>query len=239
MIEHRGSYIRYRLHLVDRKGDQVRDEIETPSGTVARLILRDGRPLTEQENRDELSRLDDVLQSPEAFAKHVKEDRASKKIAIDIAALVPDAMLYTYVPGQPQLPGIARPQVVLDFKPNPAWNPPTTISEGLTGLMGRVWIDGESRTVTRLEGTIFRSVRFGFGMLANIYPGGKIAVEQVGVNDSRWIVSRFMEDVSLRALMVKRMDLRTSVETSGYQTVPAMSPAEAVQLLRATPLPQR
>ncbi len=223
---------------MDRKGDQVRDEIETPSGTVARLILRDGRPLTEEENRNELSRLDDVLHSPEAFARHVKEDSSSKKIATDIASIVPDAMLYSYVPGQPQLPHTARPQVVLDFKPNPAWSPPSTISEGLTGLQGRVWIDGESHTVVRLEGTIFRSVRFGFGMLASIYPGGKVAVDQVAVNDNRWIVSRFMEDISLRALMVKRMDLRSSVETSGYQTVPALTPADAIHLLLSTPLPQ-
>ena len=47
-LHHKGSYLRYRMHIVDAKGDQVRDVIESRDGTVARLILRDGKPLTDQ-----------------------------------------------------------------------------------------------------------------------------------------------------------------------------------------------
>jgi hypothetical protein len=46
VIQHPGSYLRYRFHEVSEKGDRVRDQVETPEGTVARLIARDGRPLT-------------------------------------------------------------------------------------------------------------------------------------------------------------------------------------------------
>ncbi len=42
----RDSYLRYRMETVNEKGNQVRDVIESKDGTVARLILKDGKPLT-------------------------------------------------------------------------------------------------------------------------------------------------------------------------------------------------
>ena len=53
VVQHPDSYLRYRLHEVDEKGDRVRDEIETPDGGVARMILRNGRPLTPEEDAAE------------------------------------------------------------------------------------------------------------------------------------------------------------------------------------------
>ena len=46
VLQHSDPYLRYHMHVIDEKGDQVRDTIETPEGSVARLILRDGKPLT-------------------------------------------------------------------------------------------------------------------------------------------------------------------------------------------------
>src|SRR5580704_12742908 len=37
VLNHPGSYLRYRMHIHDEKGDQVRDVIESKDGTVARL----------------------------------------------------------------------------------------------------------------------------------------------------------------------------------------------------------
>ena len=42
-LYHKGSYLRYRMHSVDEKGDRVRDVIESKDGSVARLVLKDGR----------------------------------------------------------------------------------------------------------------------------------------------------------------------------------------------------
>ena len=53
VVQHPGSYLRYRFHDVTEKGDQLRDQIETPDGSVARLIQRDGRPLTPEEDAAE------------------------------------------------------------------------------------------------------------------------------------------------------------------------------------------
>ena len=97
-----GVYVRYRIHMVGARGDQIRDVLESKDGTVARLIFKENRPLTAEEDAAEHQRLEDMLDSPAAFARHVKGDQSGKKLATDLVALMPEAMLYTYTPGQPQ-----------------------------------------------------------------------------------------------------------------------------------------
>jgi hypothetical protein len=240
-LHHNDSYLRYRMHSVNERGDRVRDVIESRDGTVARLILRDGKPLTEEEDNAERQRLNDMLASPSAFAKHIRNGESERKIADRLAPLMPDAMLYSYTPGQPQTGNNnGRLEVVLDYKPNPKFVPPNTEAEALTGLEGRVWIDAKTRHLVRMEGTVSHGVNFGWGMLAHIYPGGKLTLDQTSAGGDRWIFTHFSMTMNVRALMVKSLNLHSNVETSAYQTLPGpMSYQDAIHLLLDTPLPGR
>ena len=239
-LHRQGPYLRYRVHLVDAKGDRVRDLIESRDGNVARMILRDGKPLPPDLDKAERERLTDTLKDPEAFIKHARGDDAGKKIADQLIRIMPDAMNYTYVPGQPQTgknPGMT--EVVIDFEPNPKFHPPSTTAEALTGLKGRAWVDSKSRQIVRMEGTIFKSINFGWGMLAHIYPGGELSYEQAEASNNRWAYTHFVERIRVRALMVKSLDIRTDVDASDFKNVPSMSYQEAVHLLLDTPLPSK
>ncbi len=247
IVEFNGVYLRYRVHIVGARGDQVRDVIESKDGTVARLILKENRPLTPEEDAAEHDRLQAMLDSPAAFAKHIKSDQSGKKLAVELVKLMPDAMLYDYAPGQPQRTrpstGFDAPrpgdpaEIVIDFHPNPQWNPPTMTSGALTGLQGRLWIDQRTKFVTRLEGNIFRGVNLGFGMVAHINPGGTVVLEQIDIADRRWIFSHFTEHVTLRALMVKTITENSQIDSSNFQQIPPTSYQDAIKLLLATPLP--
>lgn len=237
-LHHKGSYLRYRMHIVDAKGDQLRDVIESRDGSVARLIMRDGKPLTDEQDKAERERLNDMLANPSAFYKHAHSDDSGKKIADSLMRLMPDAMIYTYVPGQPQTgknPGMT--EVVIDYEPNPKFHPPTTTAEALTGLRGRAWIDSKSKQVVRMEGNIFQGINFGWGMLAHIYPGGTLSLEQAEASKGRWIFTHFTERLSVRALMVKTIKVNTDVDTTDYQPVAEMSYQDAIHMLLDTQLP--
>jgi hypothetical protein len=237
-LHNKSSFLRYRMHLVNAKGDQVRDVIESRDGSVARLILRDGKPLTEEQDKAERQRLNDMLKDPNAFAKHVKDSESGKKVADQLIRLMPDAMIYTYVPGQPQTgkhPGMT--EVVIDYEPNPKFHPPTTTAEALTGLRGRAWIDAKTKETVRMEGTVFRGVNFGWGMLAHIYPGGRLVLEQADAGNGRWIFTHFMERIAVRALMVKTLNIQADIDASEFRPVAAMSYQDAIHQLLNTPLP--
>ncbi len=238
-IKHPDSYLRYRIRTIDAKGDRVRDTVESRDGPVARLILKDGRPLSQEEDRAERDRLNEMISSPSEFAKHIRSDQSGKKLAIELISFMPDAMLYTYTPGQPQIehPGSTR-QIVIEYAPNPIWSPPSTSAEALTGLSGRMWIDAKTRHLLRMEGTVFRAVNVGWGMLAHVYPGGKVALDQTTIGGNRLIFTRFVEQVTVRALMVKTLRENATIEASAFQPLPGpLSYQDAIRILLATPPP--
>jgi hypothetical protein len=239
-LHHKGSYLRYRMETVNEKGDQVRDVVESRDGTVARLILKEGKPLTAEQDQWEKQRLNDMIASPAGYAKHVKNGESEKKMADTLVPLMADAMLYTYTPGQPQTGKNAGAlEIVLDYEPNPKWDPPSTEAQALTGLKGRVWIDAKTRYVVRMEGTIFRGVNFGWGMLAHIYPGGKVVMEQSSVGDNRWIFTNFSMQLTVRALLVKTLNIHSTAKASDFQTLGPISYQDAIHTLLATQLPNR
>src|ERR1700761_8986553 len=101
-IHHKDSYLRYRNRVVNEHGDQTRDVAESRDGTVARLVLREGKPLTADQDKAERERLSDLGASPSTYMKHVKNGENDRKMADRLVPLMADAMIYTYVPGQPQ-----------------------------------------------------------------------------------------------------------------------------------------
>lgn len=242
VLEYKTEFLRYEMHIVDAKGDMVRDVIESKDGPVARLIQKEGRPLTPEEDAAERERLQAMLDSPAALARHMRNEQSGKKLAAEMISQLPEAMIYSYAPGQPQREdrsADAPAEVVVDFKPNPAWNPPTMAAGALTGFEGRTWIDARTHTMTRLDGTIFRGVNFGWGFVAHIYPGGKVYFEQVRVGEQRWIFSHFVEHATVRAMMVKTIKEDSEIQGSKFTEIAAMGYQDAIHLLLARPLPSR
>ncbi len=232
--------LRYRVRKIDSRSDTTREEIETRQGDVARLVERNGKPITAQEDAAERERLNAILQAPGEFIKHHKRDNATRADVLQLVRLMPQAMTYSYAPGQPQPPTATAPQVVIDFHSNPAFKPQTMLAEVLTGLEGRMWIDAKSRRLTRIEGRVLRPLNFGFGILAHVYPGGTIALEQTNASGDRWVYSYLMEHLTLRAMMVKTIPENSQMTASDFRPLPApVSFQEAVRMLLAMQIPLR
>ncbi len=213
--------IRYFMRKADRKGDITREVIESAQGNVARLIQRDGKPITSVEDAAERSRLNGILSSPNDFLKHEQREGAGRAYALQLIKLLPEAGLYSYTPGQPQPPGSTSPQVVIDFRPNPQFHPPTMVSELLTGLKGRVWIDARTATMTRIDGDVLRPVNFGWGVVARIYPGGHMEFEQTLIEGKRWAYSHLDMNITVREVMLRTVNEKTKVSAWNFQLLPS------------------
>jgi hypothetical protein len=223
-------YVRYRMHVIDAKGDQVRDVIQSHDGAVARLILRDNRPLTSEEDAAERDRLQAMIDSPATYLKHAKGDATGKRVAIDLIRLIPDAMIYTYVPS-------AATEIVIDFKPDPAWLRPTMTSDALTGVEGRMRIDAKTHILIAIEAHIFRGVNFGF-LIAHIDPGGTLTMQQSEVAPNKWFFAHFVEHLTVRVpLIFKTIRENNDVTSSNFTSVSPMPFQDAIHVLLATPLP--
>ena len=230
--------LRYRIHKVDARGDTTRMQIESRQGDVARLIERNGHDLTRAENDAELARLKAILASPEDFLRHHKHDNANRADVTQLVNQIPKAMIFSYTPGQPQRAGSKSTQVVIDFHSDPAYKPPTMLSDALTCIEGRMWIDAESHRLVRIEGRFLKQVNFGYGIVARIFPGGTIQFEQTDAGNGRWVYSSLVEDLTVRAMLVKTIPQKSLMTASDFQRLPApIDFQEAVRELIAMPVP--
>lgn len=233
--------LRYKMRRVDAKGEMIRETVESKEGPVARLLQRNGQALTAEENEAERRRLQDILDSPDSFLRHVRREEGSKSYAAELLRSMAKAMIWTYVPNQPQLPGASGPAVVLDFKPDPAFKPPSLVTEALTGVSGRVWIDANSHCVTRIEGRILHSIDFGWGgVLARIKEGGSVELEQRKVSDHRWLYSHLVEHIAIREVLVHTVEENADITSGDIQALPGpLGYREAIHMLLALPVPTR
>jgi hypothetical protein len=241
IIEGEGSFsVRYLERKVDARGDTTRVVIQTKQGAVARLIERDGKPISAAEDAAEKARLQEVIDHPEDFYKHHRKDSQQRHDASQIVQMMPKAMLYSYAPGQPQRTEAKSTEVVVDFQPNPDFHPPSMMAEVLTGVQGRIWIDPATQHVVRVEGHVLRPINFGFGMLAKLYPGGSMILEQTPVGGGRWVYSDMEEHLTVRALMVKTIPQNVHIGSSDIELLPGLlSYQDAIRTLMALPVQVR
>ncbi len=218
IIQQTGSQaVRYREHKIDSKGDTTREVIVSKQGTVARLVERNGKPISATEDAAERARLQSDLDSPGNFLAHHRHDAGNRADETQMVKLLPQAMVYQFTPGQPQLPGVSGREVVIDYRPNPDFHPPNMLADLLTGIAGRVWIDEATHTMVRIEGHVLKPVNFGFGMVAHIYPGGTLELEQTQAAAGRWMYSRMEEHVTVRVAMVKTIPENVRIASSDFQ----------------------
>jgi len=229
--------LRYRQRKVGVKGDMTREVLVSREGNVARLVEKDGQPITAEEDSDERARLTDEMNSPEDVDKHHRRDTEMRDSVVKVVGLMPQAMIFSYAPGQPQRKGAGENEVVLDFHPNPTFHPPTMLAECLTGLEGRVWIDPRSQTLTHIEARVLRPVNMGFGILAKIYPGGTLALDQVNLGGDEWVYSHLDEHLTARLMLVKNYPENNVITSWDFHKMPALlSYQDAIRTLLAMPV---
>ncbi len=229
-MHHTGWALRYRVHRVDSKEDTVRDLIESKDGNVARTLVRQGKSLTPDEDAAEQQRL--RMMTPSEAAKHHRGAEASEKYGTDLIGALPRAMTYSLVPDQPQLPQFSVPQIVLDYAPRPGFQPASTAESLLTGLAGRMWIDGETHHLLRIEISIIRNLNLALGLLVRVYQGGTMVYEQHPVAGGHDAYTHIAINVTLRQLLVKTVPYRSTLDATDTVVLPAVPTLpEAVNLL--------
>ena len=149
---------------------------------------------------------------------------------------LPDAFLFEYAGEEPGSEGIGRTGhilVKLKFRPNPRYQPPSRVEEVLTGMQGYVLVDAVHYRIASIDGTLFKEVGFGWGILGHLDRGGRFVVQQQEVGDNLWEISSMTLRFTGKILLVKNLSIISTEIFSGFRRVPAdLTFAQAVELLK-------
>ena len=225
----------FRADKQTAQGSQTRLYVETREALAGMTIAYNNKRLTPQDMQGEENRLTGLAGNPEQLKhKHLQEQENADR-SLRIVKALPDAFLYQYDGEEPADGGVSNvPWVRLKFRPNPAYQPPTHAEQVLVGMQGLLVIDPVARRIAKIDGTLFKEVEFGWGILGHLDKGGHFLVEQRDVGNDCWEVSHMSLNFTGKILLFKTISIKSDEVFSDFQRVPNDTTfAQGVQMLKA------
>jgi hypothetical protein len=227
----------FRSRKQTPQGSQTRLYVETQSAMAGMTIAYNDQPLTPEQMRGEESHLAGLVSDPEQLSRKHSQEQQTAERTLRIVKALPDAFLYDYdgeERGAADLGKEGNLLVRLKFRPNPAYHPPSRVEEVLDGMQGFVLIDPAARRIARIDGTLFKEVGFGWGILGHLDKGGHFLVEQRDVGDGSWDTSRMSLTFTGKILFFKGISIKSEEVLSEFRRVPGDTTfAQGVEMLKA------
>ncbi|MGC8549875.1 MAG: hypothetical protein ACP5M4_09265 [Acidobacteriaceae bacterium] len=210
----RDSFWEYRSHLVTRRKNVLREQIETPEGPVYRVLARGGKPLAGAQMTEESARLEGLLHSPEKLAKVEQAHEADEARLGKVMVLLPKAYVYHFVGAR------TGDRVVLEFAPNPKFVSSGYMDRILSGLTGQIVVNQRLKRMISMDGRIAQRINFGFGLLGYVEPGGTFRIHRTQVSAAHWKTDLVAVDVHGRILLFSDVSKQEKETRWGFTPVP-------------------
>jgi hypothetical protein len=225
--EHPSNYYKFVQKETTPKGTKTSIRIETSKGEIGVTVSADGKPPSQSQcQRDDgsLRKLatDSGLQQRQSRELEEENERVDR-----LMAAIPKAFIFRYKGKQQG----GKPWEIT-FCPDPNFQPQSRETTLLKGMQGTLWVDPASHRLVKIEGTLIKSVNFGWGFLASVQPGGRFALQQSKVAGGSWKATFLKVDLDGRKLIFGQ--LHVHFKDRSHSFVPFMNPpslAEAVNML--------
>jgi hypothetical protein len=219
------THWRYRIHREDEKGSQDRDVIDTKDGQLARTLLIDGKPLTPEQRAADEARMKKLVEDPAERAKREKRAKDDSDKLTMMFKAIPDAFIFKY-------DGEENGQVRLTFFPNPHYDAPNRELQVFRALSGKMWVDRAGGRLTRMDGSLFEDVTFGWGLLGRLNKGGTFSVTQKRIGEDHWEVVSLDVHMTGHAVIFKTINVKQLQRLTDFRRVSDdLTIAQAYQLL--------
>ncbi len=223
-------------HKSGGKDTQTHLYVETTQAMAGMLIASDGHPLSPQQRQAEFNRLNALASSPDALRRKHAREKEDTDHSLRILKALPDAFRYEYVgaeAGTPDIGGAGAQLVRLKFTPNPSYAAPSRMEQVLAGMQGYLLIDVNQRRIAAIDGTLFKDVSFGWGIIGRLDKGGQFQVHQTDVGDGAWEVTEMNLHITGKVLIFKSLSMISKEVFSDFRAVPNNTTfAQGVELLK-------
>ncbi|MGA8153106.1 MAG: hypothetical protein WB952_19300 [Terriglobales bacterium] len=226
----------FRDHQENLYGSRIKLVVETREGTAGMLVEIDGKPLDAQQREAETERLAGLVNNPQELKRKQKNERDDTERTARMVRAFPYAFQYEFDGTEMGKPGLGKAGselVRLKFRPDPNYDPPTHTEQVLTGMQGYLLIDANQHRIAKIDGTLFKDVGFGWGILGHLDKGGRFVVAQGDVGNGDWEVTRMDLAFTGRVLWFKKINIKSIEVFSDFRPAPPdLSFAQGVELLK-------
>lgn len=226
----------FRSRKETPRGSQTKMMVETRDAMAGMLVAVNDQALTADQRQAEVGHLEYVASHSDQLQRKQKQEKDDADRVGRILRAMPDAFLYEPDGTESGTPGVGKPGdelLRLKFRPNPKYNPPTRVEQVLTGMQGHILLDKGRNRIAKIDGTLFKDVSFGWGILGHLDRGGTFQVEQGTIDaDGGWAMTRLSLNFTGRVLLFKNIVIKSTEVFSDFRRVPPnLSFAEGAKLL--------
>lgn len=225
-IDNDHTHWMYRLETHKNGIAETKQVVETPHGNLERLVARNGKPLSPDEQKQEDDKVQKFVTDTGAQRKQRQDLDADAKKTRDLLAMLPDALTYTYA-------GRQGNRTKLTFKPNPDFHPPSREAKVFAAMQGQMVIDTREHRLIEFSGHLTHPVKFGGGLLGDLDAGGSFDVRQQEVGRGHWEISLLKVNIKGKALLFKTISEQQDERDSNFKRVPDdLSLSQAADLVK-------
>jgi hypothetical protein len=207
------SHWRYLVHYEKPGESETREVIETSDGDVYIVLSRNGQAISLEEREKQIQRLKQIATE----SQELQNARAARREDVDKAErllrLLHNAFLFQYEQTEGD-------RLVLRFRPDPAFRPPSREATVLHNMAGTIVLDSKEQRLAAMQGQLFHDVKFGGGILGHVDKGGMFRLEQTEVAPGYWELATLDVDVQGKALFFKTIKLRQKEKRTNFRQVP-------------------
>ena len=183
-----------------------------------RMLERDGKPLSPEEQRSEQKKLDRETsnlskETPAEKQRRLAEAEKKRKREFAFLSEIPD-LFDLKLEGESTVDG--RPVWIVSGRPRPGAQAKSRDAKVLLKLRGRMWIDKATYQWAKVEGETTGTISWGL-FLARLNPGASLVFEQAEVNSELWLPKRLFMSGSGRVGLVKRLSEDQEIRWSNYK----------------------
>ena len=227
----------FRSRKQTSRGSQTRLYVETSDAMAALLVAVNDHPLTAEQQQAEDGHLSWLMNNPEQLHKKHAREKEDAERTLRIVKALPDALHYEYdgtVTGTAAMGSPGAELVRLKFTPNHNYEPPSRVEEVLSGMEGYLLIDARAKRLAKIDGTLYRDINFGWGLVGRLDKGGHFVVQQADLGDGSWDITDMRLDIKGKILLIKSISMVSDEVFSDYRRMPDDLPfAKGVEMLRA------
>jgi len=162
---------------------------------IARLVKKDGKPLTEEERQKETERVTKAVEKAEKPPpeKPKEDDQISLRRILEVSDV--------RNPRRENFRG--RSTIIFDVIGQKDLKAHGLNEDLAKKLQGTVWIDEADRMVTRMEAVFDDNFHVGGGLVANVQKGSRFSFDQAPINGEVWLLADTEISIQVRLLLFK------------------------------------
>jgi hypothetical protein len=202
--------------------------VETPDGSLPRLISEDGRPLSSSRQREEDKRVAYLASHPSEFRRDKERREQDEARMPELLRAVPNVFLFRTISSEGAYTRIA-------FQPNPSFHERSYQDRVVHAMSGMLLIHTTDMRLCELDAQLEHRVEFGYGILGQLSDKTHFFLAREEVSPAQWTTTKIRVHLDGSILLLKSISRDVDASRSSFKQIDHdLTVADAAAIVRSS-----